>query len=437
MNMNLALKENDTAYKNNDNDVVVSVRNVSKKFCRKLRRSMAYGIEDLSRNLFSLKSSTSELRKDEFWALNDINFELKKGESIGLIGANGSGKTTLLRLIAGIFPPDKGEIIVKGRIGALIAIGAGFHPHMTGRENVYLNGTILGMTHKEINSKFKNIIDFAEIGDFLDAPVSTYSSGMRVRLGFSIAIHTEPDILLIDEILAVGDSYFKIKCYQRLSELIEKSVVFILVSHNPEAILATCQKAIYVSNGSVKGLGNVDTVMRIYEEDTAFNRLENEMIEKNPSVNISRKKNKEVSIELIYFRNSKGEIIDVPSSGEDVYFCIKCKSSYLINELTVRITIFKVGENYETLFLSNTRDEKKISISQGINEIQIYLPYLGLMPGAYRLNIAIIKGMLYELDVVQAFSFKVGVKENQSNLHRSKYYQYRIWNAFHIPHDIK
>ncbi|MBU1055284.1 MAG: ABC transporter ATP-binding protein [Proteobacteria bacterium] len=427
--MNPAPGKFDAASENLDNEVVVSIRNVSKKFCKKLRRSMAYGITDLSKNLVGLKNNTSELRKDEFWALNDINFELKKGESIGLIGANGSGKTTLLRLIAGIFPPDNGEIIVKGRIGALIAIGAGFHPHMTGRENIYLNGTILGMTRDEINSKFKDIIEFAEIGDFLDAPVSTYSSGMRVRLGFSIAIHKEPDILLIDEILAVGDAYFRTKCYQRLSELIDKSVVFILVSHNPEAILSTCQKAIYLSNGEVKCLGDVDSVMRVYEEDTAFKNLQDANIEKIPLVNASRGNKDGVSIESVYFRNSKGEKISVPSSGENVFFCIKCKSDYAIKELTVRISIFKIGENNSTLFLSNTRDENKISISEGINEIQTYLPYLGLMPGSYRLSTAVVKGMWYELDVVLAFSFKVGLKKNQSNLHRSKYYQHRTWKV--------
>lgn len=429
--MNPAPMELDAAAERIDHDTVVSVRNVSKKFCRRLRRSMAYGISDLSRNLFGLKSRTAELRKDEFWALNDVSFDLKKGESIGLIGANGSGKTTLLRLITGIFPPDDGEIRVRGRVGALIAIGAGFHPHMTGRENIYLNGTILGMKRAEINSKLQDIIDFAEIGDFLDAPVSTYSSGMRVRLGFSIAIHTEPDILLIDEILAVGDSHFRTKCYQRLSELIDKSVVFILVSHNPEAILATCQKAIYLSGGIVRSIGDVDSVMRTYEEDTAFNRVQNEAPgKKSPAVSNGAKDG--LSIASTCFRNSKREVIDIPSCGENIFFCIRCRSDYILKEVTVRVSISRAGENQETLFLSNTRDETKMSLSEGMNEIQIYLPCLGLMPGSYRLSAAIVKGTLYELDVVQGIPFKVGLKKNQSNLHRSKYYQHRIWNAIHI-----
>ncbi|MBE9531297.1 MAG: ABC transporter ATP-binding protein, partial [Proteobacteria bacterium] len=196
-----------------EGEVVISIKNLSKKFCTHLKRSMAYGIIDLSKNLVGIKPNTEELRRDEFWALDNMNFELKRGEVLGLIGLNGCGKTTLLRLLTGIFPPDKGEITIKGRVGALIAVGAGFHPHMTGRENIYLNGTILGMSAKELDACFDDIIEFAEIGDFIEAPVSTYSSGMRVRLGFAIAIHINPDILLIDEVLAVGDLNFSIKCF--------------------------------------------------------------------------------------------------------------------------------------------------------------------------------------------------------------------------------
>ena len=244
-----------------NNDVVISIKNVSKKFCKNLKRSMAYGIVDLSKNLLGIKPNSTGLRKDEFWAVNDVSFELRRGEVLGLIGVNGSGKTTLLRLLSGIFPPDEGEISIKGRVGALIAVGAGFHPHMTGRENIYLNGTILGMSHEEINSKFQDIVDFAEIGDFLDAPVSTYSSGMRVRLGFSIAAHTRPDVMLIDEILAVGDVGFKAKCYNAIADICSNSAV-ILVSHampqigriSTKICLLDQGKAVYIDNDIAKGI---------------------------------------------------------------------------------------------------------------------------------------------------------------------------------------
>lgn len=248
-----------------DNNVVVSVKGVSKKFCKRLRRSMAYGIVDLGKNLIGVKPDLSKLRRDEFWALEDVSFELKKGETLGLIGPNGSGKTTLLRLLAGIFPPDKGEISVKGRVGALIAVGAGFHPHMTGRENIYLNGSILGMNRKEIDAKFQDIVNFAEIDDFLDAPVSTYSSGMRVRLGFSIAVHLEPDILIVDEVIAVGDIRFKRKCFKRIKELSSSGTSIIFVSHQLYILGGLCDRTILLEKGRLQNIGRTKEIIELYE----------------------------------------------------------------------------------------------------------------------------------------------------------------------------
>lgn len=245
------------------NDTAVLVNNVSKKFCRNLRRSMLYGVHELVQNLAGMKPDTSMLRKDEFWALQNVSFELKQREALGIIGANGSGKTTLLRILTGIFPPDKGEVIVKGRVGALVAVGAGFHPHMTGRENVFLNGTILGMSKKEIENKFASIVEFADIGDFLEAPIATYSSGMRVRLGFSIAIHCDPDILIADEVLSVGDYAFRMKCYDKMQQLLEGCSV-ILVSHNETAIRSVCQKTAILHKNRLVDIGDTDDMLLKY-----------------------------------------------------------------------------------------------------------------------------------------------------------------------------
>ena len=247
-------------------DVVLSVCDVSKKFCRNLKRSMLYGVKDLTHNLIGAKQDTANLRKDEFWALDHVAFELRKGDTLGIIGANGSGKTTLLRLLTGIFPPDAGEIRIKGRIGALVAVGAGFHPHMTGRENIYLNGTILGMHREEIREKFDQIVDFAEIGDFLDAPVSTYSSGMRVRLGFAIAVHCEPDILLVDEVLSVGDLGFRNKSLRRMNEFREKANALIFVSHNLEQVRELCNRVIILDKGRIVYSGSTHAGCATYEE---------------------------------------------------------------------------------------------------------------------------------------------------------------------------
>ncbi|PIE34920.1 ABC transporter ATP-binding protein [candidate division KSB3 bacterium] len=245
-------------------DVVISVEHVSKKFCRNLRRSMAYGMVDLSKNLLGLSPKNGQLRKDEFWALDDISFELKRGETLGIVGMNGSGKSTLLRLLTGIFPPDKGEIRVNGQVGALVAVGAGFHPHMTGRENIFLNGTILGMSKREIQEKFDDIVNFSEIGDFLDAPVSTYSSGMRVRLGFSVAIHCKPDILLIDEVLSVGDVGFRNKSLQYMAEYREQANAIIFISHNLEQIRVLCSRLLILDKGEIIYSGETHEGVELY-----------------------------------------------------------------------------------------------------------------------------------------------------------------------------
>lgn len=246
-------------------DVVLRVENLSKKFCRTLKRSMFYGTLDIARSMLGVDYKTDHLRPAEFWAVQNVSFELKRGETLGLLGQNGCGKTTLLRLINGIFPPDQGRITVRGRIGALIAVGAGFHPHMTGRENIYLNGTILGMTRDEIDKKQDEIIDFAEIGSFIDSPVATYSSGMTIRLGFAIAIHCEPDILLVDEILAVGDAKFQRKCLDKLREVRKTGVSIILVTHNSQNIEAMSSHALLLDHGQPIMYGKPGEVIPVYE----------------------------------------------------------------------------------------------------------------------------------------------------------------------------
>lgn len=248
-----------------EKDVVIKVERLHKKFCRNLKRSMFYGTVDIMRSMLGVSYDKGKLRDTEFWALEGIDFEVKKGETFGLVGANGSGKSTLLRMINGIYPPDKGKISVRGRIGALIAVGAGFHPHMTGRENIYLNGTILGMTKEEIEKDFQSILDFAEIGDFIDAPVSTYSSGMYVRLGFAIAIHSKPDIMLVDEILAVGDAKFQRKCLDKIKEMRNSGVTFFLVSHNMQNIEAMCNRALLMDHGRQVMIGTPAEIVPAYE----------------------------------------------------------------------------------------------------------------------------------------------------------------------------
>lgn len=236
-----------------DKEVLVSVQNVSKKFSKSLKSSLKYGASDIVRSTLGL-SINKELRPQEFWAVNDVSFELRRGECIGLIGHNGAGKSTLLKVLNGLYAPDKGQIVMKGKIGALIELGAGFNPILTGRENIYNNASILGFTKKEVEEKIESIIDFSEINDFIDTPVQNYSSGMKVRLGFAVAAHLEPDILIIDEVLAVGDLGFVLKCFSKIDELLPHTAV-IFVSHSMPMVSRICNEIILMDHGKVEYQG--------------------------------------------------------------------------------------------------------------------------------------------------------------------------------------
>lgn len=231
-------------------DVLVRAQGVGKKFCKNLNRSMLYGMQSVWNSLLNIPLETDTLKKDEFWALEDISFELKRGECLGLIGPNGSGKSTLLKILNGIISPDKGFIEIRGNVGALIEVGAGFHPMLSGRENIYINGAILGFSKSEIDKKLDAIIHFAEIEDFIDTSVKHYSSGMYVRLGFAIAAQMEPDILLIDEVLAVGDIGFRAKCFNAIDG-ISRNAAVIFVSHQMPQVARICTDICVLSQGKL------------------------------------------------------------------------------------------------------------------------------------------------------------------------------------------
>ncbi|WP_265132321.1 ABC transporter ATP-binding protein [Chryseobacterium oranimense] len=237
-----------------EREVLVSVQNVSKKFSKNLKSSLKYGASDIIRSTLGL-SVNKELRPQEFWAVKDVSFELARGECIGLIGHNGAGKSSLLKVLNGLYAPDNGQIVMKGKIGALIELGAGFNPILTGRENIYNNASILGFTKKEVEEKIQSIIDFSEISDFIDTPVQNYSSGMKVRLGFAVAAHLEPDILIVDEVLAVGDLGFILKCFSKIDELLPHTAV-IFVSHSMPMISRICNEIILMDHGKVEYQGN-------------------------------------------------------------------------------------------------------------------------------------------------------------------------------------
>ena len=235
-------------------ETLVTVENVSMKFCRSLKKSLWYGVRDVAGalNPFSrddgAASQSPELRPDEFWAVQNVSFELKRGECLGLIGHNGAGKSTLLKILNGLIPPDTGRITMRGRVCALIELNAGFNPILSGRENIFNQAALLGFSKEETLSKFDAIVDFAEISDFLDMPVQNYSSGMRVRLGFAIAAQMEPDVLIIDEVLAVGDVAFRFKCINAISQLIESAAV-IFVSHSMPQVFRVSSAVMMLDRG--------------------------------------------------------------------------------------------------------------------------------------------------------------------------------------------
>ncbi len=251
--------------------VSVQFENVSKKYNLGLTRTSIPSL---------LKQATSQLLgrgsdagtdqpppDNEFWALRDINFELKRGESMALVGSNGAGKTTTLKLLANITKPTSGTITTNGKLSALIELGAGFHPDLTGRENIFLNGTILGLKRSEVEARFDEIVAFSELERFIDTPVKRYSSGMTVRLGFAVASCIEPEVLLVDEVLAVGDAAFQQKCMQRIRGLVDNGTSIIFVSHNLYLVQAICDRALYVEHGQVKYDGTTKEVIEMYEQD--------------------------------------------------------------------------------------------------------------------------------------------------------------------------
>ena len=237
------------------NEILIQAENVKKKFCRDLKRSLLYGLKDVFSEIIGKNTINKELRNDEFWAVEGVSFELKRGECLGLIGKNGAGKSTLLKILNGIIKPDHGCITMHGRIGALIELGAGFNPILTGRENIYNNAALIGIQKQEVDNRFDEIVQFAEIEEFLDAPVQNYSSGMKVRLGFAVAAHLKPDILIVDEVLAVGDLGFVIKCLNRLADIIPKTAT-IFVTHNMQMMARICTQVMVMNKGTVDYYSN-------------------------------------------------------------------------------------------------------------------------------------------------------------------------------------
>jgi lipopolysaccharide transport system ATP-binding protein len=306
-------------------DSIIRVENLGKKYIidhqqeeryTALRDVIANGAKSLLRPFQTVNSQLSTLNSshEEFWALKDVSFEIKQGDRVGIIGRNGAGKSTLLKILSRITEPTTGRITINGRVASLLEVGTGFHPELTGRENIFLNGAILGMGKEEIKRKFDEIVAFAEVERFLDTPVKRYSSGMYVRLAFAVAAHLEPEILIVDEVLAVGDAQFQKKCLGKMEDVGKEGRTVIFVSHQMAAIKNLCSTSIVLSKGCIHYTGSVEPGIQEYLDDSQRN------FEKTLIRDIRRSGNGAIIITNFSIENSSGKVLNSVSCGQDVTF---------------------------------------------------------------------------------------------------------------------
>jgi lipopolysaccharide transport system ATP-binding protein len=358
-------------------DTLLIADNVSKKFCRSLKKSLWYGVHDLSLELIGRNANHAKLREDEFWAVSDVSFELKRGETLGLIGHNGAGKTTILRMLNGLIKPDLGLIEVRGQMRALIALGAGFNPVLTGRENIYVNASVLGFSKAEIDRRYDEIVEFSGIEEFIDMPVRSYSSGMTVRLGFSVAAHLEPDILLVDEVLAVGDLAFRTKCQVRIQELRNTGVAIILVSHNLHTISHICTRSITLDRGQIIFDG---------ETERAIDAYRTSLMEKHQGMEDSlRAGTGELRIAGVQILN-EGDIEQQEfETGDPVKIRIHYQTQEPVNNPVVNIVIH-VLNSHQVTGIRTDFDNLELGTLNGEGTLDILIPQLNLLPNIYTLD---------------------------------------------------
>lgn len=365
-------------------EVLVRVENVGKIFCRDLKKSLLYGLKDSIRDLIgggrSKSSGQRQLRKDEFWANEGVSFELRRGECLGMIGHNGAGKTTLLKMLNGLIKPDAGRIEMHGRIGALIALGAGFNPILTGRENIYINGSVLGCSRDEIDNRLDEIVDFAEMRDAIDSPVANYSSGMQVRLGFAVASALEPEVLLVDEVLAVGDNAFQKKCYERIYELKRKGVSIIVVSHNPYQLERLCEKVAVLDHGKLVCLTDgKDAILEYHKRLTTVPK------KVDGQVAHQREGTGEVVLNELCVLHPDGTPAEPAHTGEALVFEFRCFSDIQRAGVRLRAEILSDSNVAVANIASNAISEEWTI--KGDFVIRLQIPCLRLLTGAYSIDV--------------------------------------------------
>lgn len=317
-------------------------------------------------------------RKKDFWALRDVNLQVKRGETFGIIGHNGAGKSTILKLLSNITSPTSGKITICGRLSALIEVGSGFHPELTGRENVYLNGSILGMRRREISEKLDRIADFAEIREFLDVPVKRFSSGMYVRLGFSIAAHLNPHILLLDEVLAVGDAAFQKKCLERISELKRLGTTIVFISHDLGAVERICDRVMLLRRGEVFACGDAREIIATYQSQADASTL---------NVNTTWMASDDAKIRSLVFQRVEGS--NAPfRTGDSLTAAIHFTATAPIADVVFEI-IFFTADREVLCHFSTESIGPSISLEPGDGVLEFFCPEIGLPAGLYYTDVAV------------------------------------------------
>jgi len=416
---------------NSDNsNLILDVNDVSKVFCRNLKRAMRYGLYDLGKELIGRGEDRAEgkLRAGEFYSIRNANIQIGPGECVALIGPNGAGKSTMLKMINGLIKPDRGEIRIKGKIGALIELGTGFNPILSGRENVYINAAVLGMTKREVDEVFDEIVDFAELHDVMDAPVKTYSSGMRIRLGFSVAANLRPQLLLIDEVLAVGDVGFRMKCFKHLRTLVASGVSIILVTHAIGMLQRVATRSVVFNRGRIVHDGELDAGCAVYEEILgATERTRTERLQKDST--------RDAEIADVEVLNHKGQPQNEFNTNDSFKIRILLKSKKKVEN--ARVVVALNSPSIGTVSsVSSKFQEFRFEIDPATHpdgrSITLSFSNVPLLLGAYHFNIS-----LYGPETTEFFHRRSGCGTFRIVAPEVDVYGMGISGLMHLDHDWK
>jgi lipopolysaccharide transport system ATP-binding protein len=369
-------------------DIAIKVENLGKMYRIGAEEQRPDGLWDATKQAvlspfdYLRRITRPPTEEETLWALKDVSFQVERGEVVGIIGRNGAGKSTLLKVLSRITEPTEGRAVINGRVGSLLEVGTGFHPELTGRENIYLNGAILGMTKDEIDRKFDEIVDFSGVEKFIDTPVKRYSSGMRVRLGFSVAAHLDPEILLIDEVLAVGDLAFQKKCLSKMDDVAQAERTILFVSHNMRSVRSLCPRSILVHKGEVVADGSSDRVTAKYND-----LLRDMSFEVDTATDDHRHRRGSGAVRLgdIRVEDALGQERHSFKMGEAVRFILSYKVMEPVDELFASFAL-RSGKSYECVTTSAKHLVSKNGLRKGqTDEVVIEIPCLEIRPGEYPL----------------------------------------------------